>query len=147
MLSSVNKVVLLGNVGDKIEFRHLENGGAICRFSVATDDFFTDKSSGEKKKLVDWHTVTSWGELAKEVYKSIEKGSLIYLEAKLKSRTWQSKEGITHKGYELFLQSFLQIGEKKQNTKKSDTYSTDDLPASPLPLTGFQTNDLDELPF
>ncbi len=147
MLTSVNKVVLIGTVGEKIELRHLDKGGAICRFTLITIDFFIDKSSGDKKQVNDYHTVTSWGDQAKEVYKKIKKSQQLYIEAKLKSRTWQSKEGVTHRGYELFLDSFLIFNADNTHEKSIEHYSTLDTPDSPTPLSGFQINDLDELPF
>ncbi len=147
MLSSVNKVTIVGTIGEKIEFRHLENGGSICRFSVSTKDVFIEKSTGEKKQLTDWHTVTSWGEQAKEVYKSIKKDFSIYIEAKLKARTWLSKEGVTHKGYELFLENYLLISTQNIKLEDFSTYSNDGVPISPGPLSGFEQSDLDELPF
>ena len=147
MLSSVNKVTLLGIIGDKIELRHLENGGAICRFSICTFDSFTDKTSGKKKQVGDWHNVTTWGEQAKEIYKTIQKGQQLYLEAKLKSRTWQSKEGITHRGYELFLESYLPINSETLTTAEKGYYSKEGIPDPPTPLPGFELSDLDELPF
>ena len=147
MLTSVNKVVLIGTVGDRIELRHLDKGGAICRFTLTTYDSFIDKTSGEKKYISDYHTVTSWGDQAKEAYKNIKKGQQLYLEAKLKSRTWKSKEGLTHKGYELFLESFLILNSEEMNKKAAEQYSTVGTPNSPTPLLGFEINDLDELPF
>ena len=147
MQTSVNKVILLGTIGDKIEFRHLENGGALCRFSVATYDYFTDKVSSEKKIVTDWHSVTSWGEQAKEIYKQLKKGQQIYLEAKLKMRTWQSKEGVTHKGYELFLDTYIHINANNTNTKVENHYPQEGIPTTPAPLPGFELSDLDELPF
>lgn len=147
MLTSLNKVILIGRVGDKIEFRHLENNGALCRFSIATYDTITHKVSGEKKMLTDWHKVTTWGDQAKEIYKVLKKDQLLYLEAKLKSQTWQSKEGVTHKSYELFLENYMLLAQDSIQKNKESQYSTDGTPNSPLPLSGFELTDLDELPF
>lgn len=147
MQPSVNKVILLGTIGEKIEFRHLENGGALCRFSVATLDSFTDTVSGEKKMLTDWHSVTSWGNQAKEIYKQLKQGQQLYLEAKLKMRSWQSKEGITHKGYVLFLDNYVILNTNIEDKKNKDHYSQEDTPLTPAPLPGFEISDLDELPF
>lgn len=147
MLTSVNKVVLIGTVGDKIELRHLDKGGAICRFTLHTQDSLIDKSSGEKKVVTDYHTVTSWGDQAKEVYKNVKKGQQLYLEAKLKSRSWLSKEGVTHRGYELFLDSFLPLKTTKTNHLEQPHYPTEGIPIPPTPLPGFEISDLDELPF
>ena len=147
MQPSVNKVILLGTIGEKIEFRHLENGGALCCFSVATYDYFTDTVSGEKKMLTDWHSVTSWGNQAKEIYKQLKQGQQLYLEAKLKMRSWQSKEGITHKGYVLFLDNYVILNTNIEDKKNKDHYSQVDTPLTPAPLPGFEISDLDELPF
>lgn len=147
MQASVNKVILLGTVGEKIEFRHLENGGALCSFSVATIDHFTDSVSGEKKRLTDWHSVTSWGNQAKELYKQLKKGQQLYLEAKLKMRTWQSKEGVTHKGYVLFLDTYQFLDTNLNESENTSPYSEEGIPVTPAPLPGFEKSDLDELPF
>ena len=147
MLSSVNKVTIVGTIGDKIELRHLDKGGAICRFSISTKDVFIEKSTGERKELTDWHIVTSWGDQAKEVYKKLKKGLSIYIEAKLKSRTWLSKEGVTHRGYELFLENYLVLSSENMKPEDFAPYSNEGVPLSPAPLTGFELSDLDELPF
>lgn len=139
--------MLIGTVGDKIELRHLDKGGAICRFTLLTQDSFIDKSTGQKKNVTDYHTVTSWGDQAKEVYKNIKKGQQLYLEAKLKSRTWQSKEGVTHRGYELFLDSYLSLFTSNTENQKKLHYPTEGIPSTPTPLPGFELSDLDELPF
>ncbi len=147
MHNSVNKVILIGIIGDKIEFRHLENGGAICRFSIATFDNYIDKISGEKRKITDWHSVTCWGDQAKELFKQIQKGLQIYLEAKLKMRTWQSKEGLTNKGYELFLNNYLVLNVNNSDKIVENQYSQEGIPITPDPMLGFELSDLDELPF
>lgn len=139
--------MLIGIVGDKIELRHLDKGGAICRYTLLTKDTFIDKSTGEQKVVTDYHTVTSWGDQAKEVYKNIKKGQQLYLEAKLKSRSWQSKEGVTHRGYELFLDSYLLLHTENTENQEKPPYSSEGTPTSPTPLTGFELSDLDELPF
>jgi single-strand DNA-binding protein len=113
----------------------------------AGDDYFTDKVSSEKKTVTDWHSVTSWGEQAKEIYKQLKKGQQIYLEAKLKMRTWQSKEGLTHKGYELFLDTYILINANNTNPKVENHYPQVGMPTTPAPLPGFELSDLDELPF
>lgn len=147
MYNTVNKVILIGIIGDKIEFRHIENDGAICRFSIATFDNYTDKISGENRKITDWHSVTCWGEQAKEIFKQIKKGHQIYLEAKLKMRTWQSKEGVTHKGYELFLDKYLPLNLNINDKITGNQYPEEGTPSTPAPMLGFELSDLDELPF
>ena len=85
MQPSVNKVILLGTIGEKIEFRHLENGGALCRFSVATYDYFTDKVSSEKKTVTDWHSVTSWGGTSKRNLQTTKKRATNLFRSQIKN--------------------------------------------------------------
>ena len=84
MAGSVNKVILIGNLGADPEVRRLENGGMLASFSVATSDVFTDKVTGQKKELTDWHDIVTWGKLAEISEKYLLKGMKVYVEGKLK---------------------------------------------------------------
>ena len=86
MNGSVNKVILIGNLGKDPEIRRLENGAVIATFSLATSEVFTDKSTGEKKEITDWHDIVLWRGLAEVAEKYIRKGAKIYVEGKLKKR-------------------------------------------------------------
>ena len=92
-MSSVNKVILIGNLGKDPEMRYLPSGEAIANFSVATSENWTDKTSGEKKELTEWHRVTFFGRTAEVVGQYVKKGSKIYVEGSLRTRKWQDKEG------------------------------------------------------
>ena len=95
MNGTVNKVILIGNLGKDPEIRRLENGAVVATFSIATSESFTDKNSGEKKEITDWHDIVLWRGLAEIAEKYIRKGTKIYVEGKLKKRSWQDKEGNT----------------------------------------------------
>jgi single-strand DNA-binding protein len=88
-----NKVILIGRLGKEPEVRTLESGKEIASFSLATSERYKDKATGEKKESTDWHRVVVYG-AAVEFVKRFSKGSLVYVEGKLKNRKWTDKEGI-----------------------------------------------------
>jgi len=88
----INKVILLGNLGKDPEVRHLDGGGVVARFPLATNENRRDKN-GEWQQYTEWHDVTAWGPLAERVAQQLHKGSLIYLEGKITHRKWQDREG------------------------------------------------------
>jgi single-strand DNA-binding protein len=95
MSGSVNKVILIGNLGKDPEVRRLENGAVLASFSIATSESYIDKQSGDKKEITDWHDIVLWRGLAEVAEKYLVKGTKIYVEGKLKKRSWQDKEGVT----------------------------------------------------
>lgn len=95
MSGSVNKVILIGNLGKDPEVRRLENGAVLASFSIATSESYVDKQSGDKKEITDWHDIVLWRGLAEVAEKYLVKGTKIYVEGKLKKRSWQDKEGVT----------------------------------------------------
>ena len=88
----VNKVILIGNLGAAPEIRHLESGSTVGRFSLATNESYKDKS-GEWQDITEWHNVVVWRSLAERAEKSLQKGTMVYLEGKLTHRKWQDKDG------------------------------------------------------
>lgn len=92
-MSSVNKVILIGNLGKDPEMRYMPSGEAIANFSVATSESWTDKTSGDKKEATEWHRVVFFGRTAEVVGQYVKKGSKIYVEGRLQTRKWQDKEG------------------------------------------------------
>jgi single-strand DNA-binding protein len=92
-MSSVNKVILIGNLGKDPEMRYMPSGEAIANFSLATSEAWTDKASGDKKEATEWHRVVFFGRTAEVVGQYVKKGSKIYVEGRLQTRKWQDKEG------------------------------------------------------
>jgi single-strand DNA-binding protein len=92
-MASVNKVILVGNLGRDPETRYMPNGEAVTNVTIATSDSWTDKTSGEKKEATEWHRVTFYRRLAEVAGEYLKKGSSIYVEGKLRTRKWQDKDG------------------------------------------------------
>ncbi|NMG14937.1 single-stranded DNA-binding protein [Aromatoleum bremense] len=92
-MASLNKVILIGNLGKDPETRYAPSGDAICNITVATSETWKDKATGEKKEQTEWHRVVFFGRLAEIAAQYLRKGSQIYVEGRLQTRKWQDKEG------------------------------------------------------
>jgi single-strand DNA-binding protein len=92
-MASINKVILIGNVGKDPEIRYTPSGSAICNISLATTRSWKDKTSGDKQEETEWHRVVFYDRLAEVVGEYVKKGKPIYVEGRLKTRKWQAKEG------------------------------------------------------
>lgn len=95
MARSVNKVILVGNLGRDPEVRHLENGAAVANFSLATSESYKDRNTGELMTNTDWHNIVLWRGLAEIAEKYLKKGDKVYIEGKIRSRSYQDQEGVT----------------------------------------------------
>jgi len=89
----VNKVILVGNLGQDPEVKYTPNGGAVTTISIATSDSWKDKNSGETREKTEWHRVVFFGKLAEIAGEYLRKGSQVYVEGKLQTRKWQDKSG------------------------------------------------------
>ena len=92
-MASVNKVILVGNLGKDPEVRYAPSGDAICNITLATSETWKDKQSGEKREATEWHRVVFFGKLAEIAGQYLKKGSSVYIEGMLKTRKWQEKDG------------------------------------------------------
>ena len=92
-MASVNKVILLGNLGADPEVRYMTNGDAVATIRLATTESWKDKNTGEKKEITEWHRVVFYRRLAEIVEKYLKKGSAVYIEGRIRTRKWQDKEG------------------------------------------------------
>ena len=92
-MASVNKVILVGNLGADPETRYTQGGDAICSIRLATTDSFKDKNSGEKREITEWHRVVFYRRLAEIAGQWLKKGSQVYIEGRIKTRKWQDKDG------------------------------------------------------
>ena len=149
MAGSVNKVILLGNLGKDPEVRRLENGAVVASFSIATSEVYTDRSSGEKKELTDWHDIVVWRGLAEVAEKYLKKGYKVYVEGKLKKRSWQDKEGTTRYTTEIIadILNIIARPEGAERTANTAPYSSQDTPPSPTKIDELLRDDDDDLPF
>lgn len=88
----VNKVILVGNLGQDPEMRYMPNGGAVANLRLATSESWRDKATGEQKEVTEWHTVVIFGKLAEIAGEYLRKGSQVYIEGQLRTRKWQDKD-------------------------------------------------------
>jgi single-strand DNA-binding protein len=93
-MSGVNKVILVGRLGKDPDVRNLENGATVANFTMATSESYKDKTTGERKEVTEWHNIVLWRGLADVASKYLHKGDMIYVEGKLRTRSWE-KEGVT----------------------------------------------------
>ena len=92
-MASVNKVIIVGNLGADPETKYLPSGDAVTNIRVATTDTWKDKTSGEKKEATEWHRIAFFGRLAEVAGEYLKKGSQVYIEGQLRTRKWQDKDG------------------------------------------------------
>lgn len=92
-MASLNRAMIIGNLGRDPEVRYMPNGDAVCNINVATTENWKDKSSGERREATEWHRVTLFGKLAEIAGQYLKKGSQVYLSGKIKTRKWQDKDG------------------------------------------------------
>jgi len=109
-MASVNKVILVGNLGRDPEVRYSPDGGAICNVSIATTSSWKDKNSGEKREETEWHRVVFYNRLAEIVGEYLRKGRPIYVEGRLKTRKWQNKEGVDQYTTEIVADQMQMLG-------------------------------------
>jgi single-strand DNA-binding protein len=107
---SVNKVILVGNLGKAPELQYTSNATAICTLSIATSETRKDKQSGEKKTIAEWHRVVMFGDLAEISAKWLKKGSQIYIEGKLRTRKWQDQQGADRYTTEILVDTMRMLG-------------------------------------
>ena len=111
-MASVNKVIIVGNLGKDPETRYAPSGDAVTNIVVATTETWKDKASGEKREATEWHRVVFFGKLAEIAGQYLKKGSQVYLEGKLKTRKWQDKDGQDRFTTEINAEEMKMLGSK-----------------------------------
>ncbi|MEN9399299.1 MAG: hypothetical protein RL632_400 [Bacteroidota bacterium] len=151
MAGSVNKVILIGNVGKDPEIHRLQNGSLKATFSMATSETYTDRETGEKKEITDWHDIVLWRRLAEITEKYVKKGYKVYVEGKLKKRSYQDKEGNTRYALDIVADemTILSKPENVHGSSNQGPYTNEGTPPPPPPIGGnFTTDEPDSvLPF
>jgi single-strand DNA-binding protein len=155
-MPSVNKVILLGNLGRDPELRFMPNGDAVCNFSIATTDSWKDKA-GEKQERTEWHNIVMYRKLAEIAGEYLKKGSSIYVEGRLQTRKWQTKEGQDRYTTEVIADSMQMLGARSsapQNDKPSEeNFSQGSSPVKNQPNTSNESSPTsfdefeDDIPF
>ncbi len=147
---SVNKAILVGNVGKDPEVRYLEGGTSVASFSLATSEVYKNKS-GEKVTQTEWHNIVAWRHLAELAEKYITKGKQLYIEGRITNRTWDDKDGIKRYTTEIVANSIQMLGRKGDENNegqgsKSVAPKSDDTKATE-PEFSEESNEEDDLPF
>jgi single-strand DNA-binding protein len=117
-MPSVNKVILLGNLGRDPELRFLPNGDAVCNFSIATTDSWKDKA-GEKQEKTEWHNIVMYRKLAEIAGEYLKKGRPVYLEGRLQTRKWQTKDGQDRYTTEIVADNMQMLGGRDAGTQST----------------------------
>lgn len=114
-MSGVNKVILVGRLG-KDPAANQANGKTVANFSLATSESYKDKTTGEKKEQTEWHNIVIWGATGDVAVKYLKKGSLVYLEGKLRTRSWE-KEGVTRYTTEVLVDHMQMLDSKPRDNQ------------------------------
>lgn len=113
MAGSINKVMLIGNVGKDPEIQQIPNGTKVAKFSIATTERYTAKS-GEKVNKTEWHNIVIWRGLAEVVERYVKKGDSLYLEGKIQTRKWETPDGQTKYATDIVCDNMQMLGSKSQ---------------------------------
>jgi len=144
-MSTLNKVMLIGNLGDDVKMHYFEGGNCVGRFPIATSETYTSKQTGERVTNTEWHNIVVRNKAAEICEKYLKKGDKIYVEGRIKSRQWQAEDGNTRYSTEIQVQDFTFLSPKSdggsgQQQASNSNQATVAAPQQP-------TDDNDDLPF
>ena len=146
MSRGVNKVILVGNLGQKPEMRYTATQAAVANISIATTESWKDKESGEMRDKTEWHRVVYFGKLAEIVEKYLDKGSSVYIEGKLQTRKWQDKSGADRWTTEIVGNELTMLGSRAANSNNASMQSNESESPFPQDDCGPGLTD-DDIPF
>jgi single-strand DNA-binding protein len=150
-MASVNKVIIVGNLGRDPETRYNPEGGAITNISIATTDTWKDKTSGEKQERTEWHRVVFFSRLAEIAGEYLKKGSQVYVEGSLRTRKWQDKEGKERTTTEIVADRMQMLGSRQGGGDAANREAKEPVAAGedkPAKKAGGKFDDMDDdIPF
>jgi single-strand DNA-binding protein len=157
-MASVNKVILIGNLGKDPEVRHLEGGVAVARFPIATSESFKDKN-GEKQERTEWHNIVVWRGLAEVAEKYLKKGQSVFIEGKIRTNSYQDKEGNQRYNTEIVADNMTMLGGasgsgnsgsgnyQSSSASSNQSQQSSGAAAGKGNSSAFQNDEPDDLPF
>tara|TARA_B100001057_G_scaffold104590_1_gene102025 strand:- start:284 stop:724 length:441 start_codon:yes stop_codon:yes gene_type:complete len=146
MSGSLNKVMLIGNLGDDVKMHHFDGGGCIGRFPIATNETYNNKVTGEKISNTEWHNIVIRNKAAEICEKYLKKGDKIYVEGRIKTRKWQSEDGVQRYSTEIHVSDFNFLNTK--NDISSENKEADISNVDPNPnVNQMPSDNSDDLPF
>jgi single-strand DNA-binding protein len=150
-MASVNKVILVGNLGADPELRYTNTGTAVANFRIATNEQWTDKN-GEKQERVEWHQIVAWSKLGEICGKYLKKGRSVYIEGRLQTRSWEDQQGNKRYTTEVVAQTMQMLGRPGEGADSADGGNTQwesrsgGPPMDEMPVAAAGASD-DDLPF
>jgi single-strand DNA-binding protein len=143
-MSGINKVILVGHLGKDPEVRHLEGGASVASFPLATSETYT--KNGERVEQTEWHNIVAWRGLADIAEKYLQKGKLVYIEGKLRTRSWDDKDGNKRYTTEIIADNLTMLGRKSDNSDggNNGSYEKNTKPAE---MNSMNEDPGDDLPF
>ena len=146
-MGSLNKVLLIGNLGADPEMKYLPSGSAVCNLSLATTDKWKDKESGAQKEKTEWHRISFFGKPAEVIAEYCSKGSALYVEGSIETRKWQDKEGKDRWTTEVKGRNFQFLGGGQQKDRSEPTPAPAEGRAEPSEPKAKQEEFEDDIPF
>lgn len=120
-MKSKNKITLIGTLGKDPEVKHLEDGLCVANFPIATNETWKDKNTGEKVSETEWHNIVLWRGLGEVAEKYLKKGNNVYIEGKLKTRSWTDRDGNTQYRTDVIGDDLIMLGSKPTNQQSEPT--------------------------
>ena len=159
-MAGVNKVILIGNLGSDPEVKYLDGGSVVARFNIATTEAYNNRN-GERVEQTEWHRIELWDNLAKIAEQYLRKGNPVYIEGKLRTETWQDKDGIQKSSVRIRATGLQLLGGRPGSSEQESGYEANSSHASapasrpsqspthkrPDPVPFETNNDQDDLPF
>ncbi len=154
MAGTLNKVMLIGHLGDEVKMHYFEGGNSIGRFPIATNETYTNRQTGEKVTTTEWHNIVVRNKLAEICEKFLSKGDKVYLEGRIKTRQWEGQDGAKRYTTEIHVADMTFLTTKKDLVSKSPSVTpptseqpTSEQPTSNKPISEPSPEQDDDLPF
>lgn len=122
MNGTLNKVTLIGHLGDNVKIHYFESGNCVARFPLATNESYINKSTNEKVTSTEWHNIVVRNKQAEVCEKYLTKGDRIYLEGKIRTRQWTAEDGIQRQIIEIIVSEFMFLDVKKENNQSAEQH-------------------------
>ena len=145
MAGSINKVILIGNLGDDVKMHYFDDKNSVGRFPIATSESYTSKQTGEKVTNTDWHNIVVRNKLAEICEKYLSKGDKVYVEGKLKNKQWE-QDGVKRYATEVIVTEMTMLSTKK-NTDRNPTAPQQNTPIAAVDSKTIAPEENDDLPF
>jgi len=146
-MSTLNKVMLIGNLGDDVKMHYFEGGNCVGRFPIATSETYTSKQTGERITNTEWHNIVVRNKAAEICEKYLKKGDKIYVEGRIKSRQWQGEDGNTRYSIEIQVQDFTFLSPKSDVAGQQQQQQASNASQGVDPTPQQQSDANDDLPF